>query len=523
MLSDLLDLSRNEITASAPAVSDGTDTLTYAAFVEAVGRLTSALIELDVAPGDRVGVHLQKGVASFVAVHAVLRSGAVMVPIDPFAPPEHASSVLSDAGVEVLITDARQHVFDQLVESVTLRAAVVRSSINALPGAASSIAIVDWDALASRAVADPVVIDADSPAYIIYTSGSTGQPKGIVHSHRSALAYARLAAAAYELRADDRLANIASLHFDQSTFELYAAPYVGCSVTVVPDAILRFPANVSELVEREQVTVWYSVPYVLRQLTGRGALDTRDLTSIRWVLYGGESYPPDELADLMTALPGASVSNIYGPAEVNQCTRFDLTEPPAPDAPIPIGRAWAETEIVMVDEAGNETPSGPGELLVSTSTMMDRYWNRPDLTAASIIDRKFPSRSRTRWYRTGDLAEANDDGDLVFLGRVDNQVKIRGQRVELEALDLTLRQVDGVIEAAMVADLIDGDLSLVAVVETDRGAVVTLRDVQRAVAARHPRAAVPIDLVVVASLVQTATGKIDRNAVLSQARRASSG
>ena len=145
-----------------------------------------------------------------------------------------------------------------------------------------------------------------------------------------ALAYVRLAAAAYDLAPSDRFANIAGLHFDQSTFELYVAPFVGAAVTVVPDAVLRFPASVSELVERERVTVWYSVPYVLRQLVTRGALDARDLRSIRWILYGGESYPPDELADLMRALPAATVSNVYGPAEVNQCMRHDLTEPPVP-------------------------------------------------------------------------------------------------------------------------------------------------------------------------------------------------
>jgi acyl-coenzyme A synthetase/AMP-(fatty) acid ligase len=231
-----------------------------------------------------------------------------MVPLDPFAPVEQLAAVITDADVAVLITDARAATFDQLVSLTGLTGAVVRSS-----AASDVIDVIRWDELPDIDRAPPLPVLPDDPAYIIYTSGSTGQPKGIVHTHRSALAYVRIAAAAYELRSDDRLANIAGLHFDQSTFELYVAPYVGCAVTVVPDAVLRFPASLSELVERERVTVWYSVPYVLRQLVSRGAIETRDLTSIRWILYGGESYPADELAGLMRALPGAKFRTCTAP------------------------------------------------------------------------------------------------------------------------------------------------------------------------------------------------------------------
>jgi acyl-coenzyme A synthetase/AMP-(fatty) acid ligase len=281
--------------------------------------------------------------------------------------------------------------------------------------------------------------------------------------------------------------------------------------------VLRFPASVSELVERERVTVWYSVPYVLRQLVTRGALDTRDLTSIRWILYGGEAYPPDELADLMRALPAATVSNVYGPAEVNQCMRHDLTEPPHTD--VPIGRAWADTELTVVDEHGIPVTNGPGELLVASTTMMDRYWNRPDLTDAAIVARTFAGSAATRWYRTGDLVEADATGDLVFLGRADNQVKIRGQRVELEAIDATIRTVDGVAEVAtVVLDDETGEPGIVAVIEAEPGFPVTLKAVQRHVASRHPRVAVPVEVVVVDGLGRTGTGKVDRNRALEQVR-----
>lgn len=530
LLSELLRGER--ITADAPALADGTDELTYGAYALLVGQVASAVAALGVGPGDRVGVHLRKSVFSFVAVHGVIRAGAVMVPLDPMAPVDHLVSMIDDADIGVLISDGRVSVLTELA-AVGVRAMIVRANDTVVEqlDEIDGLAVVDWNTIAERAPIDPVQANEDDPAYIIYTSGSTGRPKGIVHSHRSALAYARLAADMYHLTPDDRLANVASLHFDQSTFELYAAPLVGCAVTVVPDAVLRFPASVSELIERHRVTVWYSVPYILRQLTSRGALDERDLSALRWVLYGGESYPPDELSSLMAFLPNASVSNVYGPAEVNQCTCFNLTEPPEGLDAIPIGVPWSETELAVLpveadDDADDDddddevdvatVPDGEaGELIVATTTMMSGYWNRPDLTAAAIVERTIPGATATRWYRTGDLVRWID-GNLVFLGRADNQVKLRGQRVELEAIDLTIRALDTVAEVAVVVETLDdGEQRLVAVIEPV-GAGPSLKDVQTVVAARHPRVAVPADMVTVVTLARTGTDKVDRNAVLEE-------
>ena len=510
LLSDLLRIDR--IVADAPALDDGTDELTYGAYTRLVGQLAGLLIDNRVVPGDRVGVHLRKSVFSFVAVHAVIRAGAVMVPLDALAPVDHLVSVIDDANIEVVITDGRTATLTALA-TAGVRAMVSRSS---RPIEIDDVVTLGWEKLETLVPRDAVPVDPDDPAYIIYTSGSTGQPKGIVHTHRSALAYARLAADMYGLTPDDRLANVASLHFDQSTFELYAAPLVGCAVTVVPDAVLRFPASVSELIERHAVTVWYSVPYILRQLATRGALDERDLSSLRWVLYGGESYPSDELCTLMGFMPGAVVSNVYGPAEVNQCTYFHLTEPPAGLDVIPIGVAWPDTELAVLDADGVPVDGEAGELFVASTTMMAGYWNRPDLTAAAIVERSIPGTTATRWYRTGDLVRWVDD-DLVFLGRADNQIKMRGQRVELEAIDLTIRTLEDVGEVAVVVETLDtGERQLVAVIEPNGDNGPSLQDVQTVVAARHPRVAVPADVMVVPALARTGTDKVDRNAALDQ-------
>jgi amino acid adenylation domain-containing protein len=517
-LSDLVDRDRLDaigVSLDAQALTDTTTSLSWGEYADRVARTAGSLAAVGVRPGDRVGIHLAKSVHSFVAVHAVLRAGAVVVPVDPLAPTELAASVLLDAGVDVVITDARPAVLSALGEQVALRAMLFPRAMTSADEAVGGPVVLTAADIEAAPAAAPVAVDATAPAYIIYTSGSTGRPKGIVHTHRSALAYAVAAAAGYGLSSDDRLVNIAPLHFDQSTFELYAAAIVGAAVIVVPDPVMRFPASVAAVIEAERATIWYSVPHLLMQLVTRGALAGKDLTSLRWILFGGEVFPPRQLAELMTLIPSARVSNVYGPAEVNQCTRYDLGAPPTGDDPVPIGRAWdaADVRVVAFDGPISATrPVTPGEtgvLLVATETMMAGYWRRDDLTSAStVVD------DGVRWYVTGDLVVENPSGDLVFLGRVDNQVKIRGHRVELEAIDAVLADVEGVTAATVVVERAAEGHRLIALLvvapEHEREAVS-----DRALAAARrllPRYAVPVEFRQVRSLPRTSTGKIDRNA-----------
>lgn len=489
VLSALLDRPASD-RPDALALTDGRSRLTWAEYRDDAAALAATLRRAGVAPGDRVGVHLPKSATAFVAVHAVLRAGAVVVPVDWFAPPAYAAEALGDAGVRVVVSAASGRRRDELV------------------GATGELAIIDPADDHPSDHQPPVPVEPDDPAYIIYTSGSTGRPKGIVHTHASALAYARRAVGTYGVGPDDRLANIAPLHFDQSTFELYAGPLAGAAVLVVPDGVLRFPASLAELAARERVTIWYSVPYVIMQLVGRGSLDDHDLGSLRWVKYGGEAFPPADLAAAMAALPSARFCNVYGPAEVNQCTFHHLDTPPADHQPVPIGRAWDGVDLLIVDRDGAAIVGpGRGELLVSGPTMMREYWNRPDLTAASIITRPDDAR---RWYRTGDLVDRNDDGDLVFVGRADHQVKVRGHRIELEAIEAVL--VDHPAVDACAAFVEHGDDDRVVAVVSPPPDDATRAELTQRCRDRLPRYAVPAEIGGLGTLPRTSSGKVDRRA-----------
>ena len=207
---------------------------------------------------------------------------------------------------------------------------------------------------------------------------------------------------------------------------------------------------------------------------------------------------------------------MYGPAEVNQCTYHHLGEPIAGapddglDAAIPIGRPWADTDVLLVDDDDQALDGAcEGELLVSTDTMMQGYWRRPELTAGSIVARAETGPSQ-RWYRTGDLVRRLDDGTLVFVGRSDHQVKLRGHRIELEAVEATIIESPGVDACAVIVERGEED-RLVAVVAPDPdddGRAALLARLRR----RLPRYSVPAEIVGVASLPRTGVGKVDRAA-----------
>ena len=475
------------------SVAGPDERLDHATLAVRISKLAAALRTIGVSPGDRVVVFAPKSVDTFTAMHGALHAGAIAVPVDPRAP------------ISVLEALQQELAPRAIVVAPTTADRWPNRSVPTIGDAPSCT--LSWADVAEHDGTGPVDRLGSDPAYVISTSGSTGRPKSIVHTHTSALRYAQLAADCYELREDDRLGNVAPFHFDQSTFELYAGPLVGAATILVPDVLLRFPASVSELLERERVTTWYSVPTILRQLHLRGALDQRDLSALRWVLFGGEVFPPAALRALMAELPHARFSNVYGPAEVNQCTYHHLDGPPSDDGSIPIGRAWHDTEVRVVTPDGAVLDgAGRGELQIRTSTAMVGYWGRADLDEQVFVTETADGGLTRRWYRSGDVVERAADGLLTFVGRVDRQVKIRGTRVELEGVEAALDAVHGVTASAAVC-VDDPDAPLVAIVQTS---TITDPDVvQRAIRATLPPGAVPDRIVIVESLPVTTSGKVD--------------
>ena len=487
--------------ADAAALFDGTDRITYGALEGRVGRLSAALQDRGVGDGDRVVIHAPKSIDTFVAMHAAMRAGGIAVPMNPR---------LGDRAIADIVGSVEPAAAVLHPTTAGRWPAETRISVTVGTPLEHSTGHLSWDEIEAGTARGPTNRTGADPAYMITTSGSTGRPKSIVHTHRSGLRYAELAAECYDLDTADSMANIAPFHFDQSTFELYAGPLVGASVVLVSDVLLRFPANLGTLVETEEVTVWYSVPTILRQLLDRGGLTDSTLRHLRWVLFGGEVFPANELRTLMQLAPGARFSNVYGPAELNQCTFHHLDAAPGDGESIPIGEAWADTRcrIVARDAEVTDVNARVGELLVHSSTTMAAYWNQPGPTAAAFVDEPGPGGLVTRWYRTGDLVERDEAGLLHFRGRIDRQVKVRGVRIELEAVEAALNAIEGVTASAAGVTRTG---ALGALIESTT--LTDIKAIRRALAETLSPESQPELVEITASLPRTGSDKVDHAAV----------
>lgn len=506
------------------ALSDGTLRLSYGELAARANRLAHLLVDQGVQRGDRVGIFLPRCIDSLVAVYGILKAGAAFVPIDPSTPPAGIRGLLRDCEIRHLVAhDSLGRHLGQVQEKSTPLQCVIgpRSAPDGLRGRPWS----DLEAFDGGAPPDRRIL-ADDLAYIMYSSGSTGRPKGIMHTHRSGLAYAQLSVDTYGVTATDRIANHSPLHFDMSTFGYFSSICAGATTIIIPEAYTKLAASLAQLIDAERLTIWYSVPLALIQLATRGALDQRDFGTLRWVLFGGEPFPPDHLRSLMQLLPAARFSNVYGPAEVNQCTYYHLppiadpTSEAARGLPIPIGDLWADAEGTILDDREQPVADGEaGELVVRTSTMMQGYWARPDLNAKAFYRRPAAGGAEHVFYRTGDLVRRREDGKLEFLGRKDRQVKIRGYRVELDEIEHYLSAHRAVAHAAVFpVGQDDGTRRIEAAVTLDEGGA-DMAELQAYLGGVFPWYAVPERIVVLPSLPRTATDKIDRRQLQTLAER----
>lgn len=490
---------------SGVAVRDQGASISWDEAAERCGQMSEALRQVGVGRGDRVGVHHRKSADGFLAMHAVVRCGAIAVPLDPTASISYLREVCQLADCRALLTHSpcRRSAL-QLAQVADITALVGLDPPDDSGSESVFVSPADLKTLDSRS---PVAVDSGDPAYLITTSGSTGRPKSICHTHRSALAYVDFKMEAYDFGPEDRIGDIAPNHFDISTLALWVSPAVGATNIVVPEPYQMLPASLSQLAADEAITVWYSVPYLLTQMLQRGSLADRDLSALRWVLFGGEVFPPGVLAELMAEIPDARFSNVYGPAEVNACTVYHLPGPPTGHEPVPIGVPVAKTEVRLVESGKPVGDDEQGELWVKSPTMMTGYWGAGEVERPAIVN-----EPDGRWYRTGDLAWRRPDGQLVFVGRVDHQVKVRGHRIELEAIEAVLEDAEDVDYAvATVARAVDGGDVVIAGVVGDQ--VLEADGLRSRVANRLPAYAVPTTFLTVQSMSTTGSGKLDRRAL----------
>jgi amino acid adenylation domain-containing protein len=465
--------------------------LSYAELDARANRLAHHLRGLGVGPDERVGVLLERGVDLVVSILAVIKAGGAYVPLDPGYPAERLRLMLEDSGVRVLLTRSELAVS---VESDGL--AVVR-----LDEAADALASQPTDAPRSG-------VDPENLAYIVYTSGSTGRPKGVMVAHRHVVQL--VCETEYvQFQPGDRIAQASNASFDALTFEVWGAFLNGATLVGIPRDVLLSPSAFRETLRRERITTVYQTTALLNQLS-REQPDI--FAPLREVLFGGQAVDADSVRRLIRAGKPRRLLHMYGPTETTAWCSYEDVERVADDAlTVPVGRGTGNQRIYLLDAALNPVPVGvAGEAYVGGDGVVRGYLDRPALTAERFVPDPFAAEPGTRMYRTGDRLRWTAEGKLEFVGRVDEQVKVRGFRIEPGEIEAALCSHEGVREArVIVREDEPGEQRLVAYTVGGAEAGALREHLRRSL----PEYMVPAAFVALDRVPLTPSGKLDVKAL----------
>ncbi len=481
-------------TPDAVAVLAGERSLTYRELDDRAGELAARLVAHGAGPEQIVAVAVPRRAELVVALAGVLRSGAAYLPLDPTHPAGRLAAALADSGARVVVTTA------ELVAG--------------LPRADGVSYVLVGDRPVGPAPA-PLPVAPENAAYLLYTSGSTGRPKGVLVSHRAIVNQLGWSQRQFRLGTGDRMLQLAPVGFDTSVWEIFWPLYAGAAVLLSAPGAAQDPADLAALIRRHRVTALTLVPSLAAAflLSDEVCADPGWAATLRWVSSGGEALSGD-LAQRWHAATGTRLDNFYGPTETTvQVTWWanDGSHGPA----VPIGGPVGNTRLYVLDDCLQPVPDGlTGELYVAGAQLARGYHGRPGQTAQRFVADPFGAPGE-RMYRTGDVVRRNADGTLTYAGRADDEIKVRGTRIDPAEIESWLAAQPGVAQAAVVPQTTAaGPTRLVAAVVPASGAArLDGPALVAAAAAALPAALVPSVVVVLDAMPLTPNGKIDRAAL----------
>lgn len=491
------------LTPDAVAVQDATASLTFSELEVRANQLAHYLRTMGVRPGVLVGVCMERSVSAIVALLGVLKAGGAFVPADPGYPDHLLGALLDDSAASVLITH----------EDLLGRLGWPRDKVICLERDREALGRMPADVPAAQPGPDDL-------AYVIYTSGSTGRPKGVMVSHRNVCHLVRAWNARYglaELR--PRCLSVSSLSVDLFFGDLLLSALFGGSLVICPQDAVTDPVRLRRALAESGSQLLVTVPLLAKAIIEEARAPGYELTSLRLLIVGSEGW---KTADCMTVLSGLDagtrVFNAYGATETTvDSTVFEVETVGLRDSVfVPVGRPLANTRVYVLDRGQQPVPVGvEGEIYVGGDGVALGYWNRPDLTSEQFLPDPYrPDSAGARMYRTGDVGRWRADGCLEFRGRADDQVKVRGFRVEPGWVESVLNQHPAVVNAAVAPwQTQSGYTRLAGYVVTDPEVDLDPREVRAFLAGRLPGYAVPAVILPLDALPVTPSGKVDRRAL----------
>jgi len=477
---------------NAIAAKCGGKQITYSELDSRANQLANYLQKIGVGPESLVALSVERTLEMVVGILGILKAGGAYVPLDPAYPGERLEFMLNDCGAAILLT---------------------QSHLPRIRGASENIHVVrldsDWNEIEKESASAPVVnLAPENLAYVIYTSGSTGGPKGVEVIHRN-LANSTGARLDYYDATGSKFLLLSSFAFDSSIASIFHSLCLGASL-VLPGADFNWEAHqIAELISENQITNILSIPSLYGELLREA--DTSRLSSLQIVILAGEACS-QQLVDLhYKLLPSVQLFNEYGPTEATVWSTVYRCDPQSRSTSVPIGRPIANTQVYVLDRNLQPVPSGvSGELFIAGESVVRGYLNRPELTLQKFLPVPFAENSDSQMYRSGDQVRYLPDGNLQFLGRMDEQVKIRGMRIELGEIELALGAHPDVKEAVVT---VGEEQRLAAHVVAGEQFATSAAELAAFLKARLPNYMVPAVFTFVSELPRTANGKIDRLAL----------
>lgn len=476
----------------APAVVASDRSLSFGELDGAAARIAAGLQELGVGPGDRVAIVLPNLAQMPEAIYGVLRARAAFTPLNPTIKEHKLAELLEHVGAAAVICDSER-----------------ASTVEAAAGAVGAVPVIsDLDSFGGAdELGLPAPLDIDLAA-VIYTSGSTGEPKGVTITQRNMSFVADSITEYLEMGPEDRILCVLPLSFGYGLYQLLTCVRAGATLVLEPG--FTFPGRVVQLLEQERITGLPGVPTVFQVLISLKGLADRELPHLRFLTNAGAALPAATLAEVRRTFSGARLYSMYGQTE---CTRVCYLPPDQLDArPISVGVPIPGTEAWVEDAEGRvAAPDEIGELMVRGSHVMQGYWRDPEGTAARLRAGRWP------WERvlaTGDLFRQDAEGFLYFVGRRDDLIKSRGEKVAPREVEEVLHSCTGVREAAVVGvpDELLGQ-AVHAHVAPESGVALDADELRRRCAEELEAHKVPREIIVHAALPRTANGKLDRRAL----------
>jgi D-alanine--poly(phosphoribitol) ligase subunit 1 len=477
-------------------------TYSYLQLNNKANQFVQFLLDRGIKQGDVIAIANTKTINSFALMIACLKLGVIYVNIDIDGPFERLEKIFKTCEPKIVLSDDNTKIVSKVSESMGIKYLKIDiKSLNAF----------EKDFPKNKSVKD---IDGNTVAYIMFTSGSTGIPKGAAISHQNLIHLINWSRAFYRLTDNDIFANVSPMYFDNSVFDFYSALFSGASFVPIKKDMLTNPLLLTKFIDEQKCTIWFSVPSMLMYLLNLRSLNKNNFKYVRIIAFGGEGYPKIELKKLYTLYKHkAEIFNVYGPTE---CTcicsakkiskkDFDnITGLPA------LGHLNQNFSYLILDERDNETQEG--ELCLIGPNIGSGYYNDSDRTNSSFVDCKVKTHFGKKMYRTGDIVQQKN-GELFFKGRLDNQIKHMGYRIELEEIETAFCLINGINRSAVIYNKNDnafGKIIAFVSVEGD----VNKEYILSKLSAKIPDYMIPSQIHLLNSIPTNKNGKLDKKSLV---------